>query len=71
MPGNATSEKRETCPIRQNLNIQALLLPRQHKDMAEQPSTTISGNKNPGRVGLFTNVFNMRVPVDGFVDCYV
>jgi hypothetical protein len=30
----------------------------------------VSLNKGPGRVGLFTNVFNMRVPVDGLVDCY-
>ena len=30
----------------------------------------VSLNKGPSRVGLFTNVFNMRVPVDGLVDCY-
>jgi hypothetical protein len=30
----------------------------------------VSLNKGPGRVGLFVNVFNVCVPVDGFVDGY-
>ena len=30
----------------------------------------VSLNKGPGRVGLFANVFNVCVPVDGFVDGY-
>ena len=30
----------------------------------------VSLNKGPGRVGLFANVFNVCVPVDGYMDGY-
>ena len=30
----------------------------------------VSLNKDPAQIGLFSNVLDVRVPIDGFVDCY-